>query len=425
MKTTFFVRTTLKKKDSNVRIRMRLRDGKAVNNFGVTPEIIKIDHWNFKKNMVKHQVEFKGKDDLIKRLRDLQIFVEDRYRLDTNKSKIDKDWLSNAIDQYYHPEKYQKNGSRTLFEFIQEFIDKSKSRINTKTGRPVCYKQQREYARTFYYLQEFCKGKDREYNFGDIDLDFYQDFIEFLQALNKSTNTIGKKIQTLKIMLNEASEKEYQVNKAYKSHRFKSITEESENIYLDTSDLQKLYDLDLAGNKRLETVRDLFLIGCWTGCRFGDIHKINSQNIHDGMIHLEQSKTGSRVIIPLHPVVKNILEKYDFKLPVVISNQKFNKYLKEVAKEAKLNEMFHKGITKGGKRISTRLKKWRLVTTHAARRSFATNLYNSEFPSLSIMQITGHKTEAAFLKYIKVTPEEHAKKLQLHWEKQGARMKIV
>ncbi|OFY61627.1 MAG: hypothetical protein A2Y71_03050, partial [Bacteroidetes bacterium RBG_13_42_15] len=348
MKTAFFVRTTLEEKNSSVRIRMRLRDGRDVNIFGVTPELIRIDHWNEKKNTIKHQAEFPGKDELRVRLRDLQNSVEDLYRQEKIKGKIDKEWLKNAIDRIYHPEKYQKNGSRSLFEFIQEFIDKSKSRTNAKTGRPVCYKQQREYARTFYYLQEFCKGKGREYNFEDIDLDFYQDFIEYLQSLNKATNTIGKKIQTLKIMLNEADEKEYKVNKAFKSHRFKSISEESENIYLDTSDLQKLYDLDLAGNTRMESVRDLFLVGCWVGCRFGDLHKITSDNIQNGMIHLEQSKTGSKVIIPLHPIVKDILEKYDFNLPPVISNQKFNKYLKEVAKKAKLNEIFHKGITKGG-----------------------------------------------------------------------------
>ena len=56
------------------------------------------------------------------------------------------------------------------------------------------------------------------------------------------------------------------------------------------------------------------------------------------MIHLEQSKTGSRVFIPLYPIVRNILEKYDFNLPKVISNKKFNTYLKEVAKKAGLGK---------------------------------------------------------------------------------------
>jgi integrase len=67
-------------------------------------------------------------------------------------------------------------------------------------------------------------------------------------------------------------------------------------------------------------------------------------------------------------------------------------------------------------RVSKAFQKWELVTTHCARRSFATNLYKSDFPSISIMAITGHKTEEAFLKYIKVTPEEHAKKLREHWD---------
>ena len=60
--------------------------------------------------------------------------------------------------------------------------------------------------------------------------------------------------------------------------------------------------------------------------------------------------------------------------------------------------------------------KWELVTTHTARRSFATNMYKSGFPTLSIMKITGHQTESAFLLYIKVTSEENATRLLEHWE---------
>ncbi len=56
-----------------------------------------------------------------------------------------------------------------------------------------------------------------------------------------------------------------------------------------------------------------------------------------------------------------------------------------------------------------------MVTSHTARRSFATNLYKSGFPSISIMAITGHKTEKAFYSYIKVNEEEHAEMLKKHW----------
>jgi integrase len=65
-----------------------------------------------------------------------------------------------------------------------------------------------------------------------------------------------------------------------------------------------------------------------------------------------------------------------------------------------------------------------LVSSHTARRSFATNMYKSGFTSISIMTITGHKTEKAFLTYIRVTQEEHAKKLREHWQ-QGYKLRIA
>jgi integrase len=167
----------------------------------------------------------------------------------------------------------------------------------------------------------------------------------------------------------------------------------------------------------------LFIVGCWTGCRFSDISQITPENVSEGFIHMKQYKTGKRVLIPLHLVVTAILSKYKGKLPEVTTNQQFNRALKNIAEAAEITQMTHKAITKGGVKVSTAYPKFKLVTTHTARRSFATNLYKSGFPSLSIMAITGHNTETSFLKYIKVTPDEHAKKLQLHWE--GRHLKVV
>ena len=53
-----------------------------------------------------------------------------------------------------------------------------------------------------------------------------------------------------------------------------------------------------------------------------------------------------------------------------------------------------------------------MITSHTARRSFATNAYLADIPAISIMKITGHKTEAAFMKYIKISEEENAIQLQ-------------
>jgi len=87
----------------------------------------------------------------------------------------------------------------------------------------------------------------------------------------------------------------------------------------------------------------------------------------------------------------------------------------------KLEKTLHKEVvikrTKGGVERHKKFKKYELVTVHTARRSFATNLYVSDFPAVSIMKITGHLTEQAFLSYIRITPKENAEMLQIHWEK--------
>jgi integrase len=86
-----------------------------------------------------------------------------------------------------------------------------------------------------------------------------------------------------------------------------------------------------------------------------------------------------------------------------------SEYLKELAQ---LVPCLHANVsvtyTKGGKKITEQFKKWELVTTHTARRSFATNMYLMKVPTLSIMAVTGHKTEKAFMKYIKLANDEHA-----------------
>jgi integrase len=333
-------------------------------------------------------------------------------------------WLNSTIDKFQHPEKYKERPT-TLFSFIQTFIDAAPHRIIPKTGRPASYKMIREYTRTFYYLEGFCKHKGREYDFKDIDLDFYDDFMRFLTSKNLALNTIGKKIQTLKIFLNNATDKGVNKNLKFKSSRFASLSEDSDNIYLNEQELQLMLEKDLSQIPKLETVRDMFLIGCWTGLRYNDWSQVRTENIKNGFIELNQAKTGNKVIIPLHPTVQFILEKYNGNLPTPISNQKFNQYLKEVAEKVKFKEAVTKQITRGGKKESTIYHKWQLVKTHTARRSFATNAYKAGVPSITIMSMTGHRTESSFLKYIKVTLQEHAEKMKNIWLENGTHLKIA
>jgi len=76
------------------------------------------------------------------------------------------------------------------------------------------------------------------------------------------------------------------------------------------------------------------------------------------------------------------------------------------------------GLTEKG-RLSTNpsLELWECISSHTARRSFATNYYLQEFPIVHLMKITGHRTEKSFYKYIKISKLESAKRLSIHNKK--------
>jgi integrase len=426
----FFTRTITKDKNALVPIYVRLKSGRKIDLCCKADILVKPDSWSnetqqarqraevFKYNSGETETDQIGRQKFNEKIAGLRSAIESEL-MQTHQEDITTEWLQKIIDKHWHPDKYKTN----LFGYIEMFIERAKTKPNPKTGRPVSYKMQREYIATFNHLKNYSTEKNKVIDFKNIDLNFYDSFTQYLQDKKLAVNTLGKKIQTLKTFLNSAKDENLNSYEGYKSKRFVKLSEESDSIYLNESELTKLYEKDFSNRPGLERVRDLFLVGCWTGCRFSDISQITPDNIKEGFIHLKQYKTGNKVIIPLHPIITAIINKYGGQLPEAISNQKFNEALKDIARLAGIDEPTHKAITKGGVKISTAYKKYELVTTHTARRSFATNLYKSGLPTLSIMAITGHKTEEAFLKYIKVTPDEHAKKLQIHWN--NRHLKVV
>jgi integrase len=159
------------------------------------------------------------------------------------------------------------------------------------------------------------------------------------------------------------------------------------------------------------------MIGCYTGLRFSDIVNIRPEHINEGMIEITQVKTKERVTIPITNKVAIILSKYDNTLHK-ISNQKFNDYLYEVVKLCEgLKVEVTKKTIQGGRQIVIKKPKYHFVTSHTARRSFATNEYMNKGLSVrDIMAITGHKTEKSFYKYIRQTPKENAERIKIIWK---------
>lgn len=306
-----------------------------------------------------------------------------------------------------------------LFTFITDFIKRAPNRINSDTGKNVEYRTIQRYKTALNGLRAFAATYRRKVDFDTIDLVFYEDFTGWLTFMRGYTvNNIGKYIQMLKTFLNEASSKGINVKQDYRSRGFKVVNENADAVYLSEEELLRLRTLDLSERERLERVRDLFLVGCYTGLRFSDLTNLRPEYIKDGLIRIEQQKTSDKVVIPCHEVVIIMLNKYSGALPRGISNQKMNDYLKEVCQLADLTSLESKSQTKGGKRITKTYQKWELVSTHTARRSFATNMYLLGIPAYTIMQITGHRTEKAFMRYIKLDREQHAKVMALHWQKQ-------
>lgn len=302
---------------------------------------------------------------------------------------------------------------QTFFGFLELFIETLPNKAQSN-GKSFSERTVQKYRTFEKHILEYSATARRRVEFDTIDAEFFDDFTRWINAKNFAANTSNKLVENLKTVLSYAFDRGLLQSQAFR--KFKSVREDSENVYLDESELQRLADFDFSAHPRLDRVRDLFLLGAWTGLRFGDFSRLRPEHIKNGQIEIEQSKTRQKVIIPILNEPLRILEKHNYNPPKGISAQKTNDYLKEICKMVGINEPIQKGMTKGGTRIITTLQKWELVSTHTARRSFATNAYLRGIPAQTIMKITGHKSIRVFEKYIKLDAPQHAALFRQLWE---------
>jgi integrase len=259
---------------------------------------------------------------------------------------------------------------------------------------------------------EFAGNKD--FDLSELDKEVLKSFQSSMYKKEYSSTYVDKLWRTLKSVLNAAEEEKLTVNQDFKSKTLLIKKVPVDNIYLTEDELKSMYDLNLSNGSPLEKVRDTFIVGAYTGLRYGDLQSLTLKNLtaKNGKDYLTvyTGKTNTKVVIPVHPYVRKILTKYNGNLPSM-SNQKTNVYLKQAAKEAGILEQITVRRHAGGNRTEETLAKFELVSSHTARRSFATNAYKSGIDISSIMKITGHSTEAVFKNYIKVGEEENAENL--------------
>lgn len=261
--------------------------------------------------------------------------------------------------------------------------------------------------------KHFSNYAGKDVHFDDLTRPLLMGFIEYLLGLTFADNHIHKIVSTLKTVLNEATEHGVNSNMAYKSRYFRVPKRDADNIYLPEEEILAIYHLNLSEKSSLEATRDLFVVGCYTGLRYSDFSVLTRDNLRklsNGMdaFRVITEKTDEILWIPLHGIVREVLEKYDYSLPTGVSNQLMNRHLKVIAKEVGLNAIYQKRVFRANQAEIQRKERWELVCTHTARRSFASNAFRAGIPAQSIMKITGHKKMETFMKYISLSKQEHA-----------------
>lgn len=427
-----FIRTSTKAKDF-VNVRFRLTDGRNVQLFHKSNIKVNPDDFDSKKETIKAKILFNdnARKEFNKAITDRKNLINDIYLTATDKGTLTSEWLETEIDKVLHPEKYivQKEVEQpiTLLTYIENFIKEAPSRKVKRKNVYISDSTIKNYRVNLERLAKFAKYKRKsDFLLSEIDNKFISEYVDFLTVSKRTVktkkgeivneekqytnNTIGNAMKVLKTFLMEAPAHHVDVKKDIEVY-----VEDVENVYLNETELQQLEDADFSKLPHLERVRDWFLLLAWTGSRFSDLENIQRTDIKNNMITYRQKKTNTSVTIPLHPVVISVLEKYNYQMPEVISNQKFNDYIKEACQTAKIDTLESFTRTVGGKLITETKPKYELVSSHTGRRSFCTNMYLRGLDTMMIRSISGHKTEKSFLKYIKVSQQQHAEMMAKKW----------
>ncbi|SEQ08128.1 phage integrase SAM-like domain-containing protein [Neolewinella agarilytica] len=265
------------------------------------------------------------------------------------------------------------------------------------------------------HLKEFEKDTKQELDWSKFDYQFKDDFTAWMYAppRNFANNNAAKLMAALRQVMRDAYRKKIHMNTIQEDREF-IIRRQSTNckVRLTVPELYAIEHLDLSDRPGMDKARDLMIFAAWTGLRISDWYGITRANFHekDGQttLQLVTSKTMTAVVIPVVPQVENIFEKYNYKLPR-IAPAYFNRLIKEVCREAIPEATFTRVYSEGGNTVKETALKADYVSSHSGRKSFASNMYEATGVAYPIMQITGHKTESVFQKYIELKKAETVK----------------
>lgn len=400
-------------------IYVRLSAGRGKDLIVKSGETIKPEQWSDKAQSIKPSFN----DEESERLKDSLIDLKRHIEKELNRyfGELSKEWLTEVVFKFHNK---KSSDAETFMEYIERFIleaeqgkRKNEDLMNLSPGTLTNLKAFQTQITDYQILRTEERKRTIKVDFENVNIDFYTDFVSYLSDQGYAQNTIGKHIKTLKMFMSKSLEEKLHSNRDFQFRSFKGISKKSFNIYLNESELNSLYEKDLSDNSDYDKARDAFLVLCETGLRISDYSKVdvNIKTDEAGvkLIHLSQAKTDGEVVIPVSVRLETLLKKYGGTLPR-IHDQYINRDIKKVAELCKINEVLRWNEKKLGKSYEKTCLKWEKITCHTGRRTFCTNAYLSGIPTIAIMMISGHSTETNFLKYLKMSKEENARKLAEH-----------
>lgn len=333
------------------------------------------------------------------------------------------DMIKSKIKKYHNKEDEAiAKKSQSPCEFFQKFIDGLENKTIGRTGTLMQKNTITNYHIVLKRYKAFL-GHYRLFDTFDLfDKRFEGRFETFLlKEKGYTPNTVCATNSILKVWLREA-EKEGLLKDTTSFRAMKSKGFAVEHIYLNDDELQRIYNLKftqelkdkykIISRSNIEETRDLFIVAAKTGLRLGDLSRLNAStwNMETRTLTINTHKTQKKVIIPLADMVIEIYNKYNGILPTPTDKSHYNKHIQKCAMIAGIDDDIYMMERSGGVLKQVAYKKWQLVSSHTARRSFATNMYLKSHDAHMVMAITGHTTEENFLKYICISQEQNAER---------------
>jgi integrase len=345
--------------------------------------------------------------DINKKLNNLKIQVSSILnRIEANNIENPKKYLKHELDRFLDKRIIieQLPGDESFFSRYEKYIEDS----NFSSGRKKHYYTNIKKLKSFY----------PEITFDTLTPQILTDFQNYmLNKFDNSRNTVSGEMKRLRAFLNYALK-----NNWTNQYPFKSFSIEPEiygdPVYITIEERDLLYYADNI-SPHLQRVRDIFVFQCFIGCRVGDLVKLTKSNIINGCIEYIAGKTADdkpRVArIPLTEKALAILAKYkipDGKLLPFITDQRYNKYIKDLFKAVGLNRIvtIHNPKTRTGKQVPI----CDIAASHMARRVFVGSLYKKDVKNEIIASMTGHTSYSkSFGRYHNIDKEDQMNAVKL------------